>query len=133
MMTDSTLRAYGVLVGSVRYTVMPYPAMAAALAAHTADAAPMAEPFITESGEQTGAEELADTVSGPMANFPLAGYATLRSYAQANPAVVAEFTAALVQAQAQAQAHRTVVEQAIATYIDGLLAKPFNVSQLLSP
>jgi NitT/TauT family transport system substrate-binding protein len=119
MMTDSTLRASGVPVGSVRYTVMPFPDMAAALAAHTVDAAWMAEPFITESGEQTGAEELADTASGPMANFPIAGYATLRSYAQANPAVVAGFTAALVQAQALA-ANRSVVEQAIATYIEGM-------------
>jgi NitT/TauT family transport system substrate-binding protein len=166
MMTDSTLRAYGVPVSSVRYKVMPFPDMAAALAAHTVDAAWMAEPFITESGEQTGAEELADTASGPMASFPISGYATLGSYAQAHPAVVAEFTAALVQAQALA-ANRSVVEQAIATYIDGmtpalvaavqldqyptalsrtrlqrvadamlgagLLTRPFNVSQLLSP
>jgi NitT/TauT family transport system substrate-binding protein len=166
MMTDSTLRAYGVPVGSVRYKVMPFPDMAAALAAHTVDAAWMAEPFITESGEQTGAEELADTATGPMANFPIAGYAALRSYAKANPTVVAEFTAALVQAQAMA-ASRSVVQQAIATYISGmtpalvaavqvdqyptalsqarlqrvsdtmlsagLLARPFNVSQLLSP
>jgi NitT/TauT family transport system substrate-binding protein len=166
MMTDSTLRAYGVPVSSVRYKVMPFPDMAAALAAHTVDAAWMAEPFITESGEQTGAEELADTASGPMASFPISGYATLGSYAQAHPAVVAEFTAALVQAQALA-ANRSVVEQAIATYIGGmtpalvaavqldqyptalsrtrlqrvadamlgagLLTRPFNVSQLLSP
>jgi NitT/TauT family transport system substrate-binding protein len=166
MMTGSTLRAYGVPVGSVRYKVVPFPDMAAALAAHTVDAAWMAEPFITESGEQTGAEELADTASGPMAGFPIAGYATLRSYALANPTVVTEFRTALVQAQAMA-ANRSVVERAVATYIDGmtpalaaavqvdqyptalsqarlqwvantmlsagLLAKPFNVSQLLSP
>jgi NitT/TauT family transport system substrate-binding protein len=166
MMTDSTLRAYGVPVGSVRYEVVPFPDMAAALAAHTVDAAWMAEPFITESGEQAGAEELADTGTGPMAGFPIGGYATPRSYARANPRVVAEFTAALVQAQALS-ANRSVVEQAITTYIEGmtpalvaavqldqyptalstarlqrvadtmlsagLLTKPFNVSQLLSP
>jgi NitT/TauT family transport system substrate-binding protein len=166
MMTDSTLRAYGVPVDSVRYKVMPFPDMAAALAAHTVDAAWMAEPFITESGEQAGAEELADTASGLMASFPISGYVTLRSYARANPAVVAEFTAALVQAEAMS-ANRSVVEQAIATYIGGmtpalvaavqldqyptalsrarlqrvadtmlsagLLTRPFNVSQLLSP
>jgi NitT/TauT family transport system substrate-binding protein len=119
MMTDSTLRAYGVPVDSVRYEVVPFPDMAAALAAHTVDAAWMAEPFITESGEQTGAEELADTGTGPMASFPIGGYATLRSYARANPTVVAEFTAALVQAQALS-ANRSVVEQAIATYIEGM-------------
>jgi NitT/TauT family transport system substrate-binding protein len=166
MMTDSTLRAADVPVGSVRYKVVPFPDMAAALAAHTVDAAWMAEPYITESGEQTGAEELADTAGGPMASFPIAGYATLRSYAQAHSKVVTEFTAALVQAEALS-ANRSVVEQAIATYIQGmtpalvtavqldqyptalssarlqrvadvmlsagLLTKPFNVSQLLSP
>lgn len=118
MMTDATLRAAGVPVDSVRYKVVPFPDMAAALTAHTVDAAWMAEPFVTESGEDTGAEELADTASGPMADFPIAGYATLRSYAQVNAAVVAEFTAALVQAQAMS-ANRAVVEQAIATYITG--------------
>lgn len=165
MMTDSTLRAYGVPVDSVRYKVVPFPDMAGALAAHSVDAAWMAEPFITESGEETGAEELADTASGQMAGFPIAGYATLRTYAQANPAVVAEFTAALVQAEALS-ADRSVVEQAIATYINGmtpplvaavqmdqyptalsrarlqrvadtmlsagLLARPFDVNQLLN-
>ena len=119
MLTDSTLRAYGVPVDSVRYKVVPFPDMASALAAHTVDAAWVSEPFITESGEQTGAEELADTASGPMANFPIAGYAALRSYARANPAVVAEFTAALAQGEALS-ANRSVVEQAITTYIGGL-------------
>jgi NitT/TauT family transport system substrate-binding protein len=119
MMTDSTLRAYGVPVDSVRYKVVPFPDMASALAAHTVDAAWVSEPFITESGEQTGAVELADTASGPMANFPIAGYAALRSYAQANPAVVAEFTAALSQAEALS-ANRSDVEQAITTYIGQL-------------
>jgi NitT/TauT family transport system substrate-binding protein len=119
MMTDATLRASGVPVSSVRYEVVPFPDMAAALTAHKVDAAWMAEPFITESGEQSGAEELADTASGPMANFPLAGYATLQPYARANPAVVTEFTAALVQAEAMS-ANRSVTEQAIATYINGM-------------
>jgi NitT/TauT family transport system substrate-binding protein len=119
LMTDATLRAWGVPVNSVRYKVVPFPDMAAALTAHTVDAAWMAEPFITESGEQIGAEELADTASGPMANFPISGYATLRSYAEANPSVITEFTAALVQAQA-ISSNRSVLEQAIATYITGI-------------
>jgi NitT/TauT family transport system substrate-binding protein len=140
--------------------------MGAALNAHTVDAAWMAEPFITEAGEQAGAKELADTATGPLANFPVSGYATLRSYAQANPSVIAEFTAALDQAQTMSSNH-SVLEQALATYIngitpalvaavqpeqfpaeldratlqrvadtmlsDGLLTKPFNVGQLLSP
>jgi len=118
MMTNATLEAAGVPLDSVHYKVVPFPNMAAALATRAVDAAWMAEPFITESGEDTGAEELADTASGPMANLPIAGYATLRSYAQVNATVVEAFTAALVQAQAMS-ANRSVVEQAIATYIGG--------------
>jgi NitT/TauT family transport system substrate-binding protein len=125
MMTDATLRAYGVPADSVHYQVLPFPAMAAALAAHTVDAAWVSEPFITQAGEQTGAEELADTASGSMASFPIAGYATLRSFARANPAVVAEFTAALEQAEALS-ANRSVVEQTIPAYINGM--KPAMVS-----
>jgi NitT/TauT family transport system substrate-binding protein len=166
MMTNATLRAAGVPADSVHYKVVPFPDMAAALTAHTVDAAWMAEPFVTESGEGTGAEELADTASGPMTNLPIAGYTTLRSYAQVNTTVVTEFTAAVVQAQAMS-GNRSVVEQAIATYISGatpglvaavqldeypstlnrdqlqrvadlmlsagLLSRPFNISQLLSP
>jgi NitT/TauT family transport system substrate-binding protein len=118
MMTNATLQAAGVPLDSVHYKVVPFPDMAAALTGHAVDAAWMAEPFVTESGEDTGAEELADTAAGPMASIPIAGYATLRSYAQVNSTVVAEFTAALVQAQAMS-ANRSVVEQALTTYIGG--------------
>lgn len=119
MMTDSMLRTYGVPVDSVRYKVMPFASMAAALAAHTVEAAWSSEPFITEFGEQDGDEELVDLATGAMANFPIAGYATLRSYARAHPTVVADFTAALVQAEALS-ANRSVVEKALPTYISGM-------------
>lgn len=129
MMTDSTLRAYGVPVNSVRYVVVPFPNMAEALVTHTVDAAWMAEPFITLAGEQTGAEELADTASGPMNNFPIAGYATLQSYARANPAVIAGFTAAMADAQALS-ANRSVVEKALPTYIPGMVPPQVAAVQL---
>lgn len=129
MMTDSTLRASGVPVASVRYAVMPFPAMAAALAAHRVDAAWMSEPFITDSGEQGGAEELADTASGPMASFPIAGYAALRSYTRAHPSVVTAFTSALVQAEALS-ANRSVVERALPTYIMGMTPPQVAAVQL---
>jgi NitT/TauT family transport system substrate-binding protein len=165
LMIDSTLETFGVPVKSVKLVVMPFPAMAAALQHHAVDAAWMSEPFVTESGEQIGAEELADTATGALANFPIAGYETLQSYAQQNPATVAAFQHAIVQAEGMA-ANRSVVEQALPTYITGMtpaivsavhmdsyptslsairlqrvadamlsagmLARPFNVQQLLS-
>jgi NitT/TauT family transport system substrate-binding protein len=119
LMVDSTLRTYGVPVSSVKFKVIAFPAMAAALADHSVDAAWVSEPFITQSGEQIGAEELADTASGPMTNFPIAGYEALLGYAQGHPAVVAAFQRAIEQAQVLA-ATRSVVERALPTYISGM-------------
>lgn len=116
LMVDSTLRTYGVPVNSVKFKVVAFPQMAAALQDHSVEAAWMAEPFITATGEQSGSEELADTASGAMTNFPIAGYEALLSYSQQHPSVVAAFQRAIVQAEALA-ATRSVVEQALPTYI----------------
>lgn len=119
LMADSTLQTYGVPVNSVKFKVIPFPQMAAALQDRSVDAAWMAEPFITQAGEQIGAEELADTASGAMTNFPIAGYEALAEYSQQHPSTVAAFQRALVQAQALA-ATRSVVEQALPMYINGI-------------
>ena len=116
LMVDSTLRTYGVPLNSVKFKVIAFPQMAAALQDHAVDAAWVSEPFITQSGEQIGAEELADTASGPMTNFPIAGYEAPLGYAQRHPAVVAAFQRAIRQAQVLA-ATRSVVERALPTYI----------------
>jgi NitT/TauT family transport system substrate-binding protein len=119
LMVDSTLQTYGVPVNSVKFKVMAFPQMAAALQDRSVDATWMAEPFITQAGEQIGAEELADTASGAMTDFPIAGYGALLEYAQQHPSTVAAFRRAIVQAQVLAAA-RSVVEQALPTYISGM-------------
>ena len=119
LMVDSTLQTFGVPVNSVKFKVLPFPLMAAALQDHSVDAAWMAEPFITQAGEQIGAEELADTASGAMTGFPIAGYEALQEYAQQHPATVAAFQRAIAQAQALA-ATRSVVELSLPTYIKGI-------------
>jgi NitT/TauT family transport system substrate-binding protein len=119
LMVDSTLQTYGVPVNSVKFKVVPFPEMATALLNHSVDAAWMSEPFITQAGEEIGAEELADTASGPMTDFPIAGYEALQQYTQQQPATVAAFQRAIVQAEALA-ATRSVVEQALPTYISGM-------------
>jgi NitT/TauT family transport system substrate-binding protein len=120
LMVDSTLQTYGVPVNSVKFEAIPFPQMAHALQDGSVEAAWMAEPFITEAGEQTGAEELADTASGPMTDFPIAGYATVLGYAQRHPSTVAAFRRALAEAETLA-ATRSVVEQALPTYISGMV------------
>jgi NitT/TauT family transport system substrate-binding protein len=58
------------------------------------------EPYILEAEEQLGAVEVADVSSGVTSGLPMAGYFSLASYANANPANVQAFQAALDQAQA---------------------------------
>ena len=119
LMVDTTLKTYSVPVDSVKFKIIPFPQMTSALRTHAVDAAWMTEPFITDAGEQAGAEELVDTASGEMASFPLTGYETLAGYAQRNPAAVAAFQRAIVRAQALA-ADRSVVEDALLTFIGGM-------------
>jgi NitT/TauT family transport system substrate-binding protein len=119
LMVDSTLQTYGVPMNSVKFKVVAFPQMAAALQDRSVDAAWMAEPFITQAGEQIGAEELADTASGALTNFPIAGYEALLGYMQQHPSAVAAFQRAIVRAQALA-ATRSVVEQSLPTYINGM-------------
>jgi NitT/TauT family transport system substrate-binding protein len=119
LMVDSTLQAYGVPLNSVKFKAIPFPLMAQALQDRSVGAAWMSEPFSTEAGEQIGAEELADTATGPMTDFPIAGYATVLGYAQQHPSTVAAFQRALTQAEVLA-ANRSVVEQALPTYITGI-------------
>jgi NitT/TauT family transport system substrate-binding protein len=119
LMLDTTLETYSVPVNSVKVKAIPFPQMTSALRTHAVDAAWMTEPFITDAGEQAGAEELVDTASGEMANFPLTGYEALAGYAQRNPATVAAFQRAIVRAQALA-ADRSVVEDALLNYIGGM-------------
>jgi NitT/TauT family transport system substrate-binding protein len=119
LMLDTTLETYSVPVNSVKVKAMPFSQMTSALQAHAVDAAWMTEPFITDAGEQAGAEELVDTASGEMATFPLTGYETTAAYAQRNPATVAAFQRAIVQAQALS-ADRSVVEGALLKYVGGM-------------
>jgi NitT/TauT family transport system substrate-binding protein len=119
LMVDSTLRTYGVPLNSVKFKIVAFPQMATALQDHSVDAAWMAEPFITQAGEQIGAETLADTASGAMTNFPISGYEALAAYSQRHPSTVAAFERAITQAEALA-ATRSVVEQALPTYITGI-------------
>lgn len=119
LMVDSALRAYGVPLNSVKLTVVPFSQMVVALEQHTVDAAWVAEPFVTLSEEQIGAQQLADTATGAMADFPIAGYETSAQYARRSPAVVAAFRRAIQQAEGLA-VNRALVEQVLPAYIAGM-------------
>jgi NitT/TauT family transport system substrate-binding protein len=97
---DEVLQDDGVSTSTVSWDAMPERNMIAALRDHQVGAILATEPYILEAEEQLGAVEVADVSSGVTSGLPMAGYFSLASYANANPANVQAFQAALDQAQA---------------------------------
>jgi NitT/TauT family transport system substrate-binding protein len=97
---DEVLQDDGVSTSTISWDAMPEQDEIAALRNHQVVAILATEPYILEAEEQLGAVEVADVSSGVTSGLPMAGYFSLASYANANPANVQAFQAALDQAQA---------------------------------
>jgi NitT/TauT family transport system substrate-binding protein len=117
---NAVLMDDGVNPASVRYKVVPFPKMVAALEAHQVDAISAVEPFATAAELTTGAVPILDQCQGPTENFPISSYYATGTWARQHPAAVAAFQQAMAQAQAIADNSRGVVEKTIMTYIPKL-------------
>jgi NitT/TauT family transport system substrate-binding protein len=115
LLAASVLTENGVKLTQVNFptTPIPFPNMAAELAAGKIDAAAMPEPFATSAEQQYGAVELADLNQGATEQFPIQGYVVTKAWAQQNPGTLRAFVAALAQGQELADTSRSSVEQAM--------------------
>lgn len=113
LVTDIMLKSNGVPVSSVHYTVMGFPDMGAALAAHRVDAAFIAEPSLSAAETSVGAQPLFDVDQGETNNIPISGYISTAAWAKRYPRTAAAFTAALERGQRVAGTDRAAVEQAL--------------------
>jgi NitT/TauT family transport system substrate-binding protein len=120
LLVASVLTENGIKVSSVRFPTepIPFPDMAAELAAGKIAAAAMPEPFATSAEQQYGAVELADLNQGATEQFPIQGYVVTKSWAEQNPNTLKAFIAALTAGQEIADTSRTAVEQAMES-LDG--------------
>ncbi|HEX9041098.1 MAG TPA: ABC transporter substrate-binding protein [Trebonia sp.] len=91
---------------------MPFPDASPALVSGKVAAAVLSEPFVSQAEEHYGAETLADLDSGATEQFPMEGYATTASWAQANPQTMKAFLLALEAGQRIADTDRSAVESA---------------------
>jgi NitT/TauT family transport system substrate-binding protein len=123
LLAASVLTENGVDLGKVQFPVqpIPFPVMAAQLAAGKIAAAAMPEPFATAAEQQYGAVKLADLNQGATENFPIQGYVATKSWVAAHPNTVRAFVAALEAGQQIADTSRAAVEQAMES-----LAGPMN-------
>ena len=117
---NSVLTADGVNPATVKYVVIPFPKMGAALKAHKVDAISAVEPFATEAEQASGAQPVLDQCSGPTSEIPLSGYFATSTWAQQHPDVVKRFQQAISQAQEIADSNRLEVERTLLKYVTGL-------------
>jgi NitT/TauT family transport system substrate-binding protein len=82
MTANEVLRANDVDPSRIHYVVVPFPSMAAALAAHRIDADYEVEPFLSEAEDAIGAQPVLDACFGPTLNIPIGGAVTTASWAQ---------------------------------------------------
>jgi NitT/TauT family transport system substrate-binding protein len=120
LMINSVLGSDDVKAAAVRYVVVPFPKMVAALEAHKVDAISVVEPFATTAEQEAGAIPILDQCSGPDSNLPLSGYISTSAWAQQHPDAVKRFQQAMAQAQEISDTDRAVVEKTLLKYVTGL-------------
>jgi NitT/TauT family transport system substrate-binding protein len=117
MMIQAVLSEYGVPASAVRFVDIPFPNVAAALAAHRIDAAYITDPFLTAARQKYGVRTLFDCDQGAVANLPISGYVTTSSWAARDPRTASAFVRALEKGQALAGSDRAAVSAALHAYI----------------
>jgi NitT/TauT family transport system substrate-binding protein len=120
LLAASVLTENGIKLNDVRFPTapIPFPNMAAELAAGKLDAIALPEPFATAAEQQYGVVPLADLNQGATEQFPIQGYVVTKSWAEQNPGTLRAFVAALTQGQGIADTSRSAVEQAMES-LDG--------------
>jgi NitT/TauT family transport system substrate-binding protein len=117
MMIQAILSEYGVSASAVHFVDIPFPDVAAALAAHRIDAAYITDPFLTAARQKYGVRTLFDCDQGTVANLPISGYVSTSSWAAQDPRTAAAFVRALEKGQALADSDRAAVNAALHAYI----------------
>ena len=87
---------------SVTWVPMSQPQEITALEQHQLPAVLVSEPYIYQAESQLGAIAVLDACSGSTASLPLSGYVAMKVWVKDNPAAVADFQAAIGEAQTQA-------------------------------
>ncbi|MBB4705548.1 NitT/TauT family transport system substrate-binding protein [Sphaerisporangium siamense] len=100
----------------VKWVPMPFPQMPAALKNGSLDALWLTEPFLTGVQQEQGARKVTDTMTGAMADFPIAGWVTLDEWTRKYPKTMAALQRGLLKGQQIAASDRKAVEKVLPTY-----------------
>ncbi|WP_248960558.1 ABC transporter substrate-binding protein [Sphaerisporangium perillae] len=100
----------------VQWAPLAFPEAPAALASGNIDAAWLTEPFLTNVQREAGARKIADTMTGSMADFPIAGWVSSADWVKKYPKTMAAFQRAILKAQQVAASDRKAVEKVLPNY-----------------
>ncbi|MFC4535869.1 ABC transporter substrate-binding protein [Sphaerisporangium dianthi] len=112
----ATLKTAGIDIKSIQWVPLAFPEMPAKLLAGEIDAAWLPEPFLTNIQRENGAVVLADTMTGAMADFPIAGWAATAEWTKKYPKTMAAFQRAILKGQQVAASDRKAVEAVLPDY-----------------
>jgi NitT/TauT family transport system substrate-binding protein len=113
---NAMLKADGVNPASVKYVVIPFPDMAAALKTGHVDAISAVEPFITGAEQGMGAVPVMSQCAGSLSQLPLSGYFATAAWVAKYPHTAHAFQVAMQKAQAFADANPAAVQKILPTY-----------------
>jgi len=133
LLTNAELKANGVNPASVKYVVIPFPNMAAALKAGQVAAVSVVEPFITGTEQADGAVPVMPECTGSLGAFPLGGYFATAAWVAKYPHTAHAFQVAIAKGQAFANAHPAAVRAILPTYTKISLAAAPHINLGLFP
>jgi NitT/TauT family transport system substrate-binding protein len=125
LLAASVLAEHGIPLGSVKFTSVPFPAMATELKSGAISAAVMPEPFASGTQQAEGGIPLVDLDQGATTAFPVEGYVVTKQWAVKYPHTLAAFYKALEEGQQIADTSRAAVEAAMED-----VPAPFGVSKI---
>ena len=125
LLAASVLAEHGISLGSVKFTSVPFPAMATELKSGAISAAVMPEPFASGTQQAEGGIPLVDLDQGATTAFPVEGYVVTKQWAVKYPHTLTAFYKALEEGQQIADTSRAAVEAAMED-----VPAPFGVSKI---
>jgi NitT/TauT family transport system substrate-binding protein len=113
---NEVLKANNVDATKVKYRVVPFPQMGAALEKGQVDAVHVGEPFGSDLQRKLGARMVVDGAGPPVTELPVSGYVTTQDFVQKYPKTAAAFQRAIQKAQQLATSDRKKVEEVLPGY-----------------
>ncbi len=113
---NEVLKANNVDPTKVKYRVIPFPQMGAALQKHQVDTVHVGEPFCTLLQQKLGARLVLDAGGAPVTELPISGYVSTQQFVEKYPKTAAAFQRAVEKAQQAAASDRKKVEEVLPGY-----------------